>query len=112
MSKSFSIIKKGPTVPSSTMVNPKSFVSIKVLPTETHKFKDGNVAKMTHGKIRLRNEEEKQFTGSNSEYAEKDDIVDIKGNVIGVNENKEDHAAARVFTSLSYKPSKSTTKVK
>jgi len=51
---------------------------------------------MTSGKIRLRNEEEKQFTDSNSAYAEKDDIVEITGNVIGVNEHKEEHAAARV----------------
>ncbi|CAL8135018.1 unnamed protein product [Orchesella dallaii] len=110
MSKNFSVIKKGPVVP--TGVNQKSFVSIKVAPADTHKFKDGNVAKITHGKIRLRNEEEKQFTDSNSEYAEKDDIVEITGSVIGVNENKDDHAAARVFTSLNYKPSKATVAAK
>lgn len=51
---------------------------------------------MTAGKIRLRNEEERGFTNDNSEYVEKDDIIDFKGTVLGVNESRDDHASCRV----------------
>lgn len=56
---------------------------------------------MTAGKIRLRNEEEKSFNNSNSEYAEKDDIITFTGGVIGVNENRDDHASCRVSCQIT-----------
>lgn len=51
---------------------------------------------MTAGKIRLRNDEEKSFTNLNADYASKNDTIEITGPVTALNEDKEEHASARV----------------
>lgn len=58
------------------------------------------VVKMTAGKIRLRNEEEKNFTDANSAYAQKNDIITVTGPVYAENQDKNDHAAARVCRNM------------
>ena len=56
---------------------------------------------MTAGKIRLRNADQKSFTADNSEYVNKDDIVEFTGDVIAVNEDRNEHAAIRVKTNMN-----------
>jgi hypothetical protein len=54
------------------------------------------VIKVTAGKFRLRNEEEKSFNDGNSAWIEKNDIVICNGNMYAENFDKDQHVACRV----------------